>query len=229
MSYFKYDSHSTMNKICTFRDDDLQKIAKDFLGKYKLMPYEYGKWYKKAYNVVNLIIKRKANSNKEWQHIALLWEKKNDIQLKEDIFSILKELTVAEIIDTIGKLADKYDLPVGIIQKIVSLLIKYIFCYYVAFGGGSSSDVVNTFPWIEDKSVRDQLPIPVDSRILYSLYTMGTTELEITVLGKYAKIRGIPWTRIELGDYEKIQKVVSKLSAQHRMSPLEFEMKKLWE
>ena len=192
------------------------------------MPYEYGKWYKKAYNVVNLIIKRKANSNKEWQRIALLWEKKNDIQLKEDIFTLLKELTVAEIIDTIGKLADKYDLPVGIIQKIVSLLIKYIFCYYVVFGGGSSSDVVNTFPWIEDKSVRDQLPIPVDSRILYSLYTMGTTELEITVFGKYAKIRGIPWTRIELGDYEKIQKVVSKLSAQHGMSPLEFEMKKLW-
>lgn len=218
-----------MNKICTFRDDELQKIAKDFLGKYKLMPYEYGKWYKKAYNVVNLIIKRKANSNKEWQRIAFLWEEKNDVQLKEDIFSLLKELTVVGIIDTIGKLADKHDLPVGIIQKIVSLLIKYIFCYYVAFGGGSSSDVVNTFPWIEDKSVRDQLPIPVDSRILYSLYTMGTTELEIIVFGKYAKIRGIPWTRIELGDYEKIQKVVSKLSAQQGMSPLEFEMKKLWE
>ncbi len=218
-----------MNKICTFRDDELQKIAKDFLGKYKLMPYEYEKWYKKAYNVVNLIIKRKANSNKEWQRIAFLWEEKNDVQLKEDIFSLLKELTVAGIIDTIGKLADKYNLLVGIIQKIVSLLIKYIFCYYVAFGGGSSSDVVNTFPWIEDKSVRDQLPIPVDSRILYSLYTMGTTELEIIVFGKYAKIRGIPWTRIELGDYEKIQKVVSKLSAQQGMSPLEFEMKKLWE
>ncbi len=229
MSYFKCDSHSAMNKICTLRNDDLQEIAKDFLRKYKLIPYGYEKWYKKAYNVVNLIIKRKANSNDEWQHIAFLWREKNAAQLKEDIFSILKELTVAEIIDTIGKLADKHDLPVGIIQKIVSLLIKYIFCYYVVFGGGSSSDVVNMFSWIEDKSVRDRLPIPVDSRILYSLYTMGITELEITVFGKYAKIRGIPWTRIEFDDYKKIQKVVGKLSVQHGMSPLEFEMKKLWE
>lgn len=217
-----------MNNICIFRDDDLQKIAKSFLMKYKLMPFDYEKWYKKAYNVVNLIIKRKADCNKEWQLIAFLWEKKNSEQLKEDIFKLLKELSTAGIIDKIGELADKYDLPVGIIQKIVSLIIKYIFCCYVVFGSALPPDIANTFGWIGNKEIRDQLPIPVDSIILYSLYEMGITNLGITVYGEYAKIGNTPWTRIGLEDYKKIQDAVRKLSAQCGMSPIEFEMKKLW-
>ena len=217
-----------MSNICIFRDDDLQKIAKSFLTKYKLMPFDYEKWYKKAYNVVNLIVARKADCNKEWQRIAFLWEKKNSEQLKEDIFKLLKELSTAGIIDKIGELADKYELPVGIIQKIVSLIIKYIFCCYVVFGSALPPDIKNIFGWIGNKEIRDKLPIPVDSRILYSIYEMGITNLGITVYGRYVKIGDIPWTRIGLEDYKKIQETARMLSVQCGMSPIEFEMKKLW-
>ena len=217
-----------MNNVCLFNRGDIQEIAKDFLVKYKLMPFDYEKWYKKAYNVVNLIVARKADCNKEWQRIAFLWEKKNSEQLKEDIFKLLKELSTAGIIDKIGELADKYDLPVGIIQKIVSLIIKYIFCCYVVFGAALSPDIVNTFGWICNKEIRDQLPIPVDKNVLRSLYEIGITNLGIKVCGDYAKIGDIPWTRIGLEDYKKIQETVRKLSAQCGMSPIEFEMKELW-
>ena len=217
-----------MNNVCLFNSDDIQKIAKSFLTKYKLMPFDYEKWYRKAYNVVNLIIARKADCNEEWQRIAFLWEKKGSEQLKRDIFKLLKEFSTTGIIDKIGELADKYGLPVGIIQKIVSLIIKYIFCCYLAFGATLSPDIVNTFGWIGNKKIRDNLPIPIDSRILYSLYEMGITNLGIKVYGGYAKIGDIPWTRIGLEDYKKIQEAVRKLSAQCGMSPIEFEMKKLW-
>ena len=217
-----------MNNVCLFNRDDIQEIAKDFLAKYKLMPFDYEKWYKKAYNVVNLIIKRKADCNEEWQRIAFLWEKKNSEQLKKDIFKLLKEVSAAELIDRIGELADKYGLPVGIIQKIVSLLIKYIFCCYVVFGSALPSDIANSFGWIGNKEIRDKLPIPVDKNVLLSLHKMGITNLGITAYGEYAKIGNTPWTRFGLEDYKKIQDAVRKLSAQYGMSPIEFEMKKLW-
>lgn len=217
-----------MNNVCLFNSDDIQKIAKSFLTKYNLMPFDYEKWYRKAYNVVNLIIARKADCNEEWQRIAFLWKENNSEQLKEDIFKLLKELSTAELIDRIGELADKYELPVGIIQKIVSLIIKYIFCCYVAFGATLPPDILNTFGWIGNKKIRDQLPIPVDKNVLLSLHKMGITNLGIKVCGDYAKIGNTPWTRIGLEDYKKIQDTVRKLSAQYGMSPIEFEMKKLW-
>ena len=217
-----------MNKNYISEDDDLRKLAGDFLAKYNLHPYEYGKWYKKAYNVVNRIIALHKTDNNEWRRISLLWEKKNSEQFKEDIFKFLKELTIAGIIDKIGELANKYELPVGIVQKIISLIIKYIFCYYIAFENIHSGDIANTFLWIANKSIRNQLPIPIDSRILYSLHKMGTTDLPITVYGKYAKMGDTPWTRIGLDDYRKIQDTVRKLGTEIEMSPIEFEMKKLW-
>ena len=80
-----------MNKNYLSEDDDLRKLAGDFLAKYNLHPYEYGKWYKKAYNVVNRIIALHKTDNNEWRRISLLWEKKNSEQFKEDIFKFLKE------------------------------------------------------------------------------------------------------------------------------------------
>lgn len=218
-----------MNNTSQYGDDYLRKAANEFVEEYNLSLFNFDKWYNEAYNVVNFIITLNGGRNDEWKRIALMWNNKNSEQLKEDIFNLLKELTVAEVINKIGELARDYELPVGIVQKIVSLLIKYIFCHYVVFGDSLPNAAANTFNWVKDEKVVGKLPIPIDSNVLRSLSKMGNTSLNITVRGKTAKIGGIPWSRIGFDDYKKIQDTVRKLSAECKMSPMEFEIKKLWE
>lgn len=217
-----------MNNTSQYGDDDLRKAANKFLEKYNLFQFDLNKWYNKAYNVVNFIITLNGGRNDEWKRIALMWNNKNSEQLKEDIFNLLKELTVAEVVYEIGELARNYKLPVGIVQKIVSLLIKYIFCHYVVFGDSLPNATANTFNWVKDEKVVGKLPIPIDSKVLCSLSKMGNTNLDITMRGKNAKIGGVPWSRTGFDDYKKLQDTVRKLSAECKMSPIEFEIKKLW-
>lgn len=228
MSYFKYDSHFPMNNTSQYGDDDLRKAANKFLKKYNLFQFDLNKWYNKAYNAVSFIITLNGGRNDEWKRIAFMWNNKNSEQLKEDIFNLLKELTVAEVVYKIGELARDYELPVGIVQKIVSLLIKYIFCHYVVFGDSLPNAAANTFTWVKDEKVVGKLPIPIDSKVLCSLSKMGNTSLNITEYRGIVKIGGIPWSRIGLDDYKKIQDTVRKLSVECKMSPIEFEIKKLW-
>lgn len=217
-----------MNNTSQYGDDDLRKAANEFVEEHNLSIFNFDKWYNKAYNAVNSVIARNGWHNDEWKRIAHMWNNKNSEQLKEDIFNLLKELTVAEVVYKIGELARNYELPVGVVQKIVSLLIKYIFCHYVVFGDSLPNAAANTFTWVKDEKVVGKLAIPIDSKVLRSLSKMGNTNLNITVRGKAAKIGDVPWSRIGFDDYKKLQDTVRKLSAESKMSPIEFEIKKLW-
>lgn len=213
----------------------LQEEAYCFLCKYKLREYNFDLWFESAFNVVDKIINRNKNK-KNWKTIYSSWCKIDKNKFKEEIYEFLHNLREGfkkeSIFEFINNISNKYETEVGFIQKIISLLLKYIFCFYTAkvHKGIVNFDIfISDFPWIKNPNSSENLPIPIDSKVLRSLYDMGERSLGIKIYsGDYAKIGNIPWSLIDIENYKDIQNAVFKLARKNSMSPMEFEILKLW-
>ena len=180
-------------------------------------------WYNSAYSTVARALGNiKKADGKDYRK----WREENFEKMKKMILALLSRLSpngTVSIYYEMQKIVEACDVPFGVVQKIVGIMIKYIVTNY--YGEFDSESVGEKYPWVKDRDFVDTLPIPVDSKVLWSLKERGST-LNITQIGDYAKIDGLAWSRIDIDIYKKIQKEVGRLSGDDGM--LGFEMNELW-
>tara|TARA_X000000368_G_scaffold395605_1_gene363193 strand:- start:366 stop:1070 length:705 start_codon:yes stop_codon:yes gene_type:complete len=138
-------------------------------------------------------------------------------------------------------------LSIGHRQKIVNILVKYFLTYF-----HTTKDTDLEFCKRFDRNI-SHIHIPLDQYVLRNLYEKEEyrkefKDIEIIKIGKkppcdpnegkrkdcpgykfLVKGEKISWSRINNYDiYFYVQKIIRKLSEIEKMSPIEFEMKKLW-
>ena len=183
------------------------------------------KWYESAFSTVARPL---GNIKKADGKNYRKWHDENYGKMKKMILDLLSRLSpngTVSIYDEMQKIVEACDVPFGVVQKIVGIMIKYIVTNY--YGEFDSEAVGEKYPWVKDEEFVKKLPIPVDSKVLWNLKERGST-LNITQIGDYAKINGLPWSRIDIDIYKKIQEGVARMAGRMGMFPLEFEMYCLW-
>lgn len=188
-------------------------------------------WYNSAYSTVARALGNiKKADGKDYRK----WREENFEKMKKMILDLLSRLSpngTVSIYNEMQRIANTCNVPIGIVQKIVGIMIKYIVAnYYGDFCSGTeekfdSGTVGKKYPWVKDRDFVNTLPISVDSKVLWSLKELGAN-LKIKQIGDYAKIDGLAWSRIDIDIYKKIQKEVGRLSGDDGM--LGFEMNELW-
>lgn len=192
-----------------------------------LRKFNENKWYESAYSTVA----RPLGVMKRNQGGYDSWYSKNYNKLKEMILDLLRRLSpngTVNINDEIERIANECNVPFGVVQKIVNIMIKYIVCNYYGDNGTFDSAVVKAnYPWVADEDFVKTLPIPVDSKVLKSAKHEGAT---CRIIGTQASatINGRPWSRINRQDYEEYQAEVLRLANARGMFPIEYEMDVLW-
>ncbi len=200
---------------------------KEFLEKYNLENYSIDNWYNIAFADVNKWVRRCGCKNRKtsrlWNKILTTWDVINKSDLKNDIIDLIKKIvegvTIEAIIKLIFELAEKFDIPVGVIQKILSLLLKYSFCYWDVFKNNAQKiqDLSKIFRWVITPDMRDQLLCPIDSRVFKSLNKMRKWSDAYT-----------SWIKMDIKTYKKVINIIFGLSGEQGISPMELEMKELW-
>ena len=182
-------------------------------------------WYESAFSTVARPLGNiKKADGKDYRK----WRDENYGEMKKMILDLLSRLSpngTVSIYDEMQKIVEACDVPFGIVQKIVGIMIKYIVTNY--YGEFDSEAVGEKYPWVKDEEFVKKLPIPVDSKVLWNLKEREAN-LNITQIGDYAKINGLPWSRIDIDIYKKIQEEVARMAGRMGMFPLEFEMCCLW-
>ena len=198
-------------------------------------------WYNSAYSTVARALGNiKKADGKDYRK----WREENFEKMKKMMFEnggcglaapqigeLIQLVTIDCIYNEMQRIANTCNVPIGIVQKIVGIMIKYIVAnYYGDFCSGTeekfdSGTVGKKYPWVKDRDFVNTLPIPVDSKVLWSLKELGAN-LKIKQIGDYAKIDGLAWSRIDIDIYKKIQKEVGRLSGDDGM--LGLEMNDLW-
>lgn len=181
------------------------------------------KWYESAFSTVARPL---GNIKKADGENYRKWHDENYGKMKERILDLLSRLSpngTVSIYDEMQKIAKACDVPLGVVQKIVGIMMKYVVTNY--YGEFDSASVGEKYPWVKDEEFVKKLPIPVDSKVLWNLKEHGST-LNITQIGGYAKIDGLPWSRIDIDIYKKIQEEVARMAGDDGM--LGFEMNNLW-
>lgn len=183
-------------------------------------------WYASAFSTVaralGVLKKRDGENYRQWH-------KENAEKMKSMILDLLSRLSpfgTISIYEEMQRIANACDVPYGIIQKIVGILIKYIVTNY--YGGFNQAEIGKRYPWVKDEDFVKTLPIPIDSIVLWRLKDLGSG-LAISQHGScYAKINKTPWSRIDMDTYQKIQDEVKRMANAVGKFPLEFEMGDLW-
>lgn len=182
-------------------------------------------WYNSAHSTVARAL---GNIKKADGEDYRKWREENFEKMKEMILDLLSRLSpsgTVNLYDEMERIANVCNVPFGIVQKIVGIMIKYIVANY--YGGFDSETVGKKYPWVKDEDFVKTLPVPVDSRVLWNLKELGS-RLPIKQFGDYAKISGLPWSRIDVNIYREIQKEIARMAEAKGMFPLEFEMDSLW-
>ena len=212
---FKDNCESFINMLLTRRPKrDLRKFNEN-------------KWYESAYSTVA----RPLGVMKRNQGGYDSWYSKNYNKLKDMILDLLRRLTpngTVDMNDEIEDIANECNVPFGVVQKIVNIMIKYIVCNYYGDKGAFDSAVVKAnYPWVADEDFVKTLSIPVDSIVLKSAKREGA-RCRIIGTRASATINGRPWSRINRQDYEEYQAEVLRLANACGIFPIEYEMEVLW-
>ena len=192
-----------------------------------LRKFNENKWYESAYSTVA----RPLGVTKKNQGGYNAWYSVNFNKLKEMILDLLRRLApngTISLNDEIERIANECNVPFGIVQKIVNIMIKYIVCNYYGDKGAFDSAVVKAnYPWVADEEFVKTLPIPVDSIVMKSAKREGA-KCRIVGTPESATINGRPWSKINRADYEEFQAEVLRLANARGMFPIEYEMEVLW-
>ena len=213
---------------------DLGSLPDDFVCCVKksvdLSKYDFEIWFESALKTVNLqnLSNIVCGKGKDGGRKFEKWKRNEKSRLRDEIKDFLTELNPetikrSEIYDRIAEIAKDFNLHVGVVQKVVSILIKYIVFAYYAF---PNIKLGEEFLWVKDKKFLDELPVPIDSHVLYSLKKLKA-DLKITTTVS-AKIDGTAWSKMGEDTYKKIQDEIAKLAKQRGGTPLKFEMQELW-
>ena len=162
-------------------------------------------------------------------------------KVKDNVFNKIKDgfpLNVIEIDDWYKQvitsnhgLSDNtppFDyMSIGHRQKMVNILIKYFLTYF-----HTTKDTDIEFCKIFNRNI-SHIHIPIDNIVLESIYKndiyRNKFQNRITKKGKQYYLDSKPWSRItDYESYSNFQNTIRNLSKSEGMSPIEFEMKKLW-
>jgi hypothetical protein len=118
-------------------------------------------------------------------------------------------------------------MSIGHRQKMVNILIKYFLTYF-----HTTKDTDIEFCKIFNRNI-SHIHIPIDNIVLESIYKndiyRNKFQNRITKKGKQYYLDSKPWSRItDYESYSNFQNTIRNLSKSEGMSPIEFEMKKLW-
>ena len=118
-------------------------------------------------------------------------------------------------------------LSIGHRQKMVNILIKYFLTYF-----HTTKDTDIEFCKRFNRNI-SHIHIPIDNIVLESIYKndiyRNKFQNRITKKGKQHYLDSKPWSRItDYKSYSNFQNTIRNLSKSEGMSPIEFEMKKLW-
>lgn len=217
------------NLFCITQCGNLVDLSKTFVVQIEkqinLSVYDFDKWFDSAVKTVNCL--NLSNLFKSRKKTYEAWKRTNKQILKDSILQLLKSLKDSfESFDTrIEEIAKETKLPFGTIQKIVTILIKYIVTSY--YSKRERSRVVENFSWVKNSNFVKKLPPPVDSLVLKSLKLLGVNDLNIKIQNS-VKIDNMAWSKMDMNTYIKIQRKISYLAEIDGVSPLELEMSKLW-
>lgn len=188
-----------------------------------LRKYDEDKWYKSAYST----IQQRIGQQQDYE----TWYAENYCKLKKMVLDLLHRLSpngTISLNDKIERIAKACNVPFGIVQKVVNIMIKYIVCNYYGDNGSFDAAVVKAnYPWVADEEFVKTLPIPVDSVVLKNAKQEGA-RCNIKPYQSTAKLNGRPWSKINRQDYEEFQAEVLRLVDARGMFPLEYEMEILW-
>ena len=192
-----------------------------------LRKFDENKWYESAYSTVA----RPLGVMKRNQGGYDSWYSKNYNKLKDMILDLLRRLSpngTVDMNDEIEDIANECNVPFGVVQKIVNIMIKYMVCNYYGDKGTFDSAVVKAnYPWVADEDFIKTLSIPVDSIVLKRAKREGA-RCRIIATQALVTINGRPWSRINRQDYEEYQAEVLRLANARGMFPIEYEMEVLW-
>ena len=118
-------------------------------------------------------------------------------------------------------------LSIGHRQKMVNILIKYFLTYF-----HTTKDTDIEFCKRFNRNI-SHIHIPLDNIVLESIYKndiyRNKFQNRITKEGEQHYLDSKPWSRItDYESYSNFQNTIRNLSKSEGMSPIEFEMKKLW-
>jgi len=118
-------------------------------------------------------------------------------------------------------------LSIGHRQKMVNILIKYFLTYF-----HTTKDTEIEFCKRFNRNI-SHIHIPIDNIVLKSIYKneiyRNKFQNRITKKGEQYYLDSKPWSRItDYESYSNFQNTIRNLSKSEEMSPIEFEMKKLW-
>ena len=118
-------------------------------------------------------------------------------------------------------------LSIGHRQKMVNILIKYFLTYF-----HTTKDTDIEFCKRFNRNI-SHIHIPIDNIVLKSIYKneiyRNKFQNRITKKGEQYYLDSKPWSRItDYESYSNFQNTIRNLSKSEEMSPIEFEMKKLW-
>lgn len=212
----------------------LGSLSNDFVRCVKknvdLSKYDFEIWFESALKTVNLqnLSNIVCGKGKDGGRKFEKWKMNEKPRFRNKIKDFLTKLNPettkrSEIYNEISEISKDFNLHAGVVQKVVSILIKYIVSAHYAF---PNMKLGEEFLWVEDKEFLNELPVPIDSHVLYSLKKLKA-DLKIATTVS-AKIDGTAWSKMGGDTYKKIQEEIVKLAKQRGLPPLEFEMKELW-
>lgn len=217
--------------------------AMDFLKEYHLQIYDFGAWFKSACSALNQALM----SNKEQRELL----NENKENLRTDIHNFLSELptntTKSSLLSKIVELkkgTNYEDLNIGIIQKIISLLFKYVFFFYYAKGElqNEFDKMLEDFAWADNENILKELLPPIDVNILFSIKEIKGKEIkgkeELKNLGikintynsanvNIGNEKALCWSKFDKETYEKIMGIIFGIAKDRNISPMELE-DELW-
>ena len=200
----------------------------------KLVPFDEKEWFRGAYSTLQRTLrdgyKPLSSAQKESCREFCI---QRLLRLKSASFDKCLEQLIKD-------LSSQYSISIGHSQKLLSIITKYAFAVYHGFP--------QKLPvkWSEFvASNKRSLPVPIDAIVLHALKTgypdcfedikssqsqnRNTGKLNSPAAYLHVKNKWQPWSRLTDYDaYFSLQDRIRFLANETNVSPLEFEMIKLW-
>ncbi len=209
-------------------EEKLEEIFNMFVKKVKskidLSNYSHDEWFEAALSTVNFgnlyrIIKSQGYSVAKWARTYYFTFQKKVFRLLSDL-----ETKIDSISDEMDRISENVHVPLGVVQKCVTIIAKYIISAYYCFK--NIDKIKEQFQWVTNIDVIKKIPAPIDSKVLKSLDKLTICD-DASSKNTFRHSK-IAWSRLNKANYNKIQNEIWRLSVQNKMFPIELEMKELW-